>query len=180
MNVEPSDLVDGHREKTLGLLWAVVLGCGALKAVVAEGVLQKEVRRLRREVGVQGLGWGCGGDGQGEDEDEEEGRTKREKGGMQHTLLEWARLVTLLDAPTTLRSISSSTSTSTSTPLPAAQTFDAIARTYTDAPSMAAFARQQGWDPKLAALLEGIENRGELLGRDVVLGLLALMAGAVL
>jgi len=170
VNVEAVDLVDGHREKTLGLLWAVVLECGALKAVLAKGLLEREVRRLRREMGMQGLGWVCDGDG-------EVGEAEGEREGMQRTLLEWARLVTLLDSPSTLQSTSTSTSSAISTPLPTLA-FDAIARTYTDAPSIAAFAHTQGWNPKIVALLEG--NNGEVLGRDVVLGLLALMAGAVL
>ena len=88
---------------------------------------------------------------------------------MEEKLMEWARLVTLLDAPT------SSTTPCLATSSPS---FDAIARTYTDAASTAAFARQKGWDAKLAGLMEG--NSGEMLGREVVLGLLALVAGTVL
>jgi len=171
-DLEPMDLVNGHREKTLRLLWGIVLGCGGLGSVLGkegERRLEREVRRLKGELAMRKHGC-VGPEGRGEEE-------MREMAGLEKMLMEWARLVTLLDSSTAGRSATTPASVSVST-MPNGTAFAAIARTYTDSPSLIALAHKQGWDTKLAGLLDG--NNVEILGKEVVLGLLALLATAVL
>lgn len=44
--LKPEDIVDGHREKTLTLLWTLMLECGGLDMLIARDVLAAEVLRL--------------------------------------------------------------------------------------------------------------------------------------
>ncbi|KAK6338118.1 hypothetical protein TWF696_001589 [Orbilia brochopaga] len=48
-SIKPSDIVDGHREVTLSVLWALVAGKVGLKRLVNWSELDREIRRLWRK-----------------------------------------------------------------------------------------------------------------------------------
>jgi len=89
--VKPEDIVDGYREKTVGLLWGIVgtwgleMGVGGL---VDWSELRKEIGRLKRERRKAQKGDGEGGEVLG-DEDEE----RDEERGYVALLKGWARCI---------------------------------------------------------------------------------------
>lgn len=70
--LKPEDIVDGHREKTLALLWRLMLDCEGLGLWIPQDVLAAEIKKLR-------------------DVNNDDRASPSNQASTQNLLLEWAR-----------------------------------------------------------------------------------------
>ncbi|KAI9771871.1 MAG: hypothetical protein M1840_001641 [Geoglossum simile] len=94
--VKAEEIVDGHREKTVGLLWGLVSKWG-LGTLIDWGELRKEVRRLRLQE-KRGKGAGIANQGECDESEDDEGEAEFMHGLERHTYLlrRWASAIARL------------------------------------------------------------------------------------
>lgn len=153
--IEPQDVVDGHREKTMALLWALVLGCGGLEWIVKQDVLGKELERVKLDNLVHGT-----------DIFTDTSTSHTSHDDPQSKLFAWAQHVT------TKHGIPITNMTSS---FADGRAYEALAREYGYG-CMAEVVKTKGWDVKFGRLFAV----GEVPAREVTVALLAVLAGALL
>jgi abnormal spindle-like microcephaly-associated protein len=156
VNLEPEDLVDGYREKTIALLWTLVLSAGGLDRIIDTEVLRSEMGRIQQKCHSRDI-------------DMPASPTSLQGVGETGALLsEWA---------TYTAALANVEITNLTTSFAHGQAWTAIVQAYQGRDdSVSSVLKKNGYDKHFIALYEA----GEIKTKKTNLGLLAVLAACLM